>query len=291
MQTTTAQGESRYLPVRDSTGTRNLHYCTDGDGPVTVLFEAGLGKSRSTWSLTQPALARHARTVSYDRAGLGRSDVARRARTFDALLDDHLRMLDEVVDTPCLLVGHSYGGPIVRRAALERPDKVIGVVLVDEVSEISGAAKLQKGMSGAGLLYGMQVNLARIGLQTRALRRTYFRHLDGAALREATEEGGRVSATKSARSEWKHMIAGLHDLEASGPHVPDTYVTEITALRSADPEKLERDWIYQSHRDTVTAAPAGRHVLAKKRGHYVQLTDPQTVVDETIAALDLLAAA
>lgn len=244
------------------------------------MFEAGLGKSRSTWALAQPLVARFARTVVYDRAGLGRSDATVAPRTFGALLRDHLTVLDTVVSGPCILVGHSYGGPIVRRAAAERPDKVAGIVLVDEVSELAGADLLRRAMGGAGALYGAQVWLARLGLLGQALRRTYFRALEGEALREVVAESGRVGAAKAARSEWQNMIPGMHDLEATGPHIPDVTLTEITSKRSRTAEEFENDFIYQSHRATVAAVADGRHVSSHSRDHYIQLAEPELVAAE-----------
>lgn len=275
-----ALGNSDHVPVTDERLPRRLHYCTDGHGPTTVLFEAGLGKSRSTWALTQPLVARFARTVVYDRAGLGRSDPATAPRTFGALLRDHLAVLDTAVTGPCILVGHSYGGPIVRRAAAERPDKVMGVVLVDEVNESAGADLLRRAMTGASALYGTQVWLARAGLLGRALRRTYFRTLDGDALREAMTESGRVGAAKAARSEWRNMIPGIHDLEATGPHIPDVRLTEISARRSRTPEQFERDFIFQSHKTTAESVTEGRHVSSSSRHHYIQLSEPELVAAE-----------
>ncbi len=275
-----ALGTSHHVPVTDERDPRRLHYCTDGHGPVTVLFEAGLGKSRSTWALAQPLVAQFARTVVYDRAGLGRSDSATAPRTFGALLRDHLTVLDATVTGPCILVGHSYGGPIVRRAAAERPDTVVGVVLVDEVNELAGADLLRRGMAGAGALYGAQVWLARLGLLGRALHRTYFRALDGDALREALTESGRVRAARSARSEWRNMVAGMHDLEATGPHIPDVPLTEISAKRSSTPEQFERDFIFQSHKTAVDSVTDGRHVSSSSRNHYIQLAEPELVAAE-----------
>ena len=287
MSERSALGTSDHLTVQDERHPRRIHYCTDGHGPVTVMFEAGLGKSRSTWALAQPLVARFARTVVYDRAGLGRSDATVAPRTFGALLRDHLTVLDTVVSGPCILVGHSYGGPIVRSAAAERPEKVAGIVLVDEVSELAGADLLRRAMGGAGALYGAQVWLARLGLLGQVLRRTYFRALEGEALREAVAESGRVGAAKAARSEWQNMIPGMHDLEATGPHIPAVTLTEITSKRSRTAEEFDNDFIYQSHRATAAAVADGRHVSSHSRDHYIQLVEPELVAAEIRRLSDL----
>jgi pimeloyl-ACP methyl ester carboxylesterase len=99
---------------------------TPGAGP-TVVFEPGLGSTRAIWGLVQPQVAEHAPTLVYDRAGYGASPEDPAPRTLARLADD----LVTLIAGPVVLVGHSYGGPIVQAAAARAPQHVRGVVLVD----------------------------------------------------------------------------------------------------------------------------------------------------------------
>ena len=67
-------------------GVLNLH-CT-GDGPRTVVFEAGGSDWSVIWALVQPQLGPRFRACSYDRAGLGYSDPSPWPRTPIAIVED-----------------------------------------------------------------------------------------------------------------------------------------------------------------------------------------------------------
>lgn len=101
------------------------------EGP-TVVFESGLSSPLEMWSRVQTAVAEVAPTISYDRAGIGWSEAGERPRTAARIRGEFERLL-EVLDVrgPLILVGHSYGGMLLRAFAQEHPDRVAGVVLVD----------------------------------------------------------------------------------------------------------------------------------------------------------------
>lgn len=124
-------GCSRFVRLPDG---RKLHYMVAGTGEPTVVFESGLGASRSEWGLVQPLVARRFRTVVYDRANLGRSDDDAEPRTLERLTDDLTQLL-AALDAGYILAGHSYGGTITLAAAAADPGRVAGLVLIDHADE------------------------------------------------------------------------------------------------------------------------------------------------------------
>jgi len=97
-----------------------------------VLFEAGIAATNLNWFHIQESVSRFTGTASYDRSGLGWSSPCRSARTpanIAAELHDLLQCGG--IKPPYILVGHSFGGLVMRRFALLYPDEVTGVVLVD----------------------------------------------------------------------------------------------------------------------------------------------------------------
>ena len=109
-----------------------LYMLCTGSGSPTVVLEAGLGTDHTSWSLVQPAIARTTRVCSYDRYGVGLSDLApRRATASEKVKDLHDLLAAAGIHGPYVLVGHSYGGLIVHVYAATYPRDVAGIVLVD----------------------------------------------------------------------------------------------------------------------------------------------------------------
>jgi pimeloyl-ACP methyl ester carboxylesterase len=97
-----------------------------------VLLEAGFGGSTGNWSSVLAQLGRITRTCAYDRAGLGQSDALPGVHDAGDEIDDLERLLHRArIRSPYVLVGHSYGGLLVRLFAHTHPDRTAGVVLVD----------------------------------------------------------------------------------------------------------------------------------------------------------------
>jgi pimeloyl-ACP methyl ester carboxylesterase len=137
-------------------GGHKLHVHCTGHGRPTVIIESGLGDFSFDWILVQDPVSRFTRVCTYDRAGYAWSDPGPAPRTFDQLnleLHDALIKLGE--RGPYVLVGHSYGGPVVRNYALAYPREVAGMVQVDAAFEgeripIGGGKTMRLGDEATG---------------------------------------------------------------------------------------------------------------------------------------------
>ena len=113
-------------------GTHSLHLQCDGEGAPSVIFDAALGASSLSWSLVQPAVARVTRACAYDRAGFGWSERGPLPRTAGRIADELHELLTRAgVHPPYLLVGHSFGGLVMRIFASRHADDVGGLVLIE----------------------------------------------------------------------------------------------------------------------------------------------------------------
>jgi pimeloyl-ACP methyl ester carboxylesterase len=109
-----------------------LHTEVIGDGPPVALIHGLLIGNLAFWYFTAAlALARSHRLLMYDLRGHGRSE--RTASGFDlaTMTGDLAQLLDGFDAGPVALVGHSYGALIALRYALENPERVSRLVLVD----------------------------------------------------------------------------------------------------------------------------------------------------------------
>jgi 2-hydroxy-6-oxonona-2,4-dienedioate hydrolase len=111
-------------------------YFEDGDGQPLVLIHGGdFGSlySLDAWSLNVPELAQSFRVVSFDKLGQGMTDSPQDDAdfTFERLQAHTLALLDSLALGPAHIVGHSMGALLAARIALDRPDLVRTLVVVD----------------------------------------------------------------------------------------------------------------------------------------------------------------
>jgi pimeloyl-ACP methyl ester carboxylesterase len=136
-------------------GRRMNLYCEGRKGPVVIL-DAGLGGTTYSWSSLQDELAGKFQACSYDRAAMGFSDPGPMPRDARHRTDDLRAMLKASgLPGPYILVGHSMGAINVQLYALQTPQEVSGLVLVDpstahQAQRLSDAVGQPMGGDGNG---------------------------------------------------------------------------------------------------------------------------------------------
>lgn len=117
-------------------GGYELHLDCRGQGAPTIVLDAGLGGSSLDWNLVQPELARTTTVCTYDRAGMGWSEVGPEPRSPSQLAEElHTLLRSGGIAGPYVLVGHSLAGKNIRMFAATHPTEVVGMVLIDARSE------------------------------------------------------------------------------------------------------------------------------------------------------------
>jgi pimeloyl-ACP methyl ester carboxylesterase len=271
----------------------------------TVIFESGIAATSQNWLRVQEAVAGFTRAVSYDRGGLGWSSACVSERTPSNIARELRDLLQRAeIPGPYVLVGHSFGGLVVRRYAAMYPGEVVGVVLVDPmrteewppVNE-SQRALLERGIRMAR--YGIPV--ARFGLARLATTSLLCR--SGRASRafsRAAGNGGihvmqRITCEvgKMPRAVWPIVAAhwaspkyyrGLAaHLEAVTATVVEMQTAEaiegmpVVLLTPASAQPLSAERLRR-------IGPEVRQVIAEKSGHWVHLDEPELVL-ETIRSM------
>src|SRR4051794_12805097 len=124
-----AEGPGRFVAIGDG---RTLYMEGVGSGSPTVVLEAGFGADTHSWQDVLPEVGRGARTCAYERAGTGNSVAPRGVRDARDEIADLRRLLARAgVQSPYVLVGHSYGGVLARVFAHLYPSETAGLVLID----------------------------------------------------------------------------------------------------------------------------------------------------------------
>lgn len=117
-----------------------LHYELAGEhGPLVVLTH-GLGGRLDFFAPHVEALAAHVRVLRWDLRGAGRSEKPPGPYSPELFAADLAGLLDVVQEDRTYVVGHSGGGVVAQRFALDFPSRVAGLVLVSTSSEVGPKA-------------------------------------------------------------------------------------------------------------------------------------------------------
>ena len=228
-----------------------------GEGTPTVLFVTGLGTDLKDFYKIQLEIAKTTGTLSYDRAGLGKSEALESARSIDNMAKElHEILLKEHIQPPYLLVGHSFGGYILRLFAEYYPQKVAGLIFIDPSSEGFREAR-------------------------RSNRNPHER-----ARLDSLMGVDNPRLPEGIRREQQHMYTTDVQL-LKGIELPDNIpITLITSSRFSQKEQngglTEKDmqaWV-ALHKKMLRSAPQARHLITENSGHAIHAEEPQLVIAE-----------
>jgi pimeloyl-ACP methyl ester carboxylesterase len=107
-----------------------LQTVVDGQGPP-VVFGHGLLYDHRMYQSQTRALAPHYRTVAPDSRGHGGSGMPAGKWTIREQGSDYVRVMDALGVDQAVVVGQSMGGMAALHLALDHPDRVAGLVLID----------------------------------------------------------------------------------------------------------------------------------------------------------------
>lgn len=145
--------ESKWITV----GGINTHYVVGGEGlPLVLVHGGGATGGWGEWGSLPARLAAHFRVYAPDLAGYGRSDRPRvdyTTRFFTAFFDAYM---EAMALGRASLIGHSLGGGVSLAYALNHPERVEKLVLVD-----SSGLSNELGLAGR-LLIPLFTRIARI---------------------------------------------------------------------------------------------------------------------------------
>ncbi len=251
-----------------------LHSVEIGDGPPVVLLHGLFGSARN-FGAVQKALAAKNRVIALDLRNHGASPHAP-VGGYDTMATDVFETLAALAALPAVLIGHSMGGKVAMRAALDRPDGVTALVVAD-IAPVTYPPHLRPvvaALAGLGLAPGL----------TRA-------QADAALSAAVPDEGMRgfllQNLVLGPRPAWR---IGLAEIVAAMPAIEAWNVIGESYAGPALFIAGERsDYIQPGHRPLIRAEfPSARFVTLKDAGHWLHADNPAgflAVLEAFLAAI------
>jgi pimeloyl-ACP methyl ester carboxylesterase len=293
-------------------GGHRLHIYCMGEGTPAVVMDSGFPGSSLSWTFVQPAVARFTHACSYDRAGLGWSDAGPMPRSSRQIVEElRALLLNAGVEGPFVLVGHSFGTFTVRLYASTYPGDVVGMVLVDPIHQNEWLEMTEAGarkLAGAIRFSRYGALLARLGvarlisalvrLAASGLARSSVSLLTGGTMAEAER---RIAPLGKLPLELRPIIAALwtqpkffdaiasqaESLPQSAAQVAATgdygdIPLVVLSASSSSPSDIK------GHEALAHLSSKGKHVVASKSGHWIQLDEPDLVIESIREVVELV---
>ena len=247
-----APGRIGTLPPIKALQTRSgrLTYMLSGSGPARILLFSGAGMSLQGWEPLYPRIEALARVFGWNRLGMQGSDAPRGRQTGVAVLGSLRELLRYAgLKPPYLLVAHSLGGLFADLYTRLYPSEVAGLLLL-EASHPDDVPLLRKN----------EPELARSLGRMLTLPDPLFR----ANLHAELACAGDTVRASAAAGAFRPVPLRV----VTGGLTPKSFLASPGAVgaKRANQQALAR------------LSPRGEQVIARRSGHFPQLTQPELVL-------------
>lgn len=241
-----------------------LHAVEMGEGPVLVLLHGLFGQARN-FGTVQRQLAARFRVIAFDLRNHGTSPHGD-GMAYPEMAADVAESLSERKVQSAMLVGHSMGGKVAMRLALDFPDVVTRLVVVDIAP-----------VAYASAFHGYTAAMADMDMRPGLTRADADAVLAPAVADPAVRQFLLQNLAFGDRAHWR---IGLAEIAAG---LPDIENWPAVAARYAGPTLFvagERsDYIRPEHRGIIVEEfTRGRFVTVKNSGHWVHADNPAAFV-------------
>ncbi|UCG51747.1 MAG: alpha/beta hydrolase [Candidatus Latescibacterota bacterium] len=244
-------------------GGRKLHCCVYGKKGPTVVLISGIRAPQSYWNPVVPDLAAHTTVVTFDRAGVGKSEIGDLPTHGVQSAKDLHSLLEKLeVPTPYIVVGHSYGGNVARLFASMYPDHTGGLILEDT--------------------------------QHEDIKEEQRNILKGADLEAFEQMAARFSTPDNPKTELDYRDITTEQIKKSKPlpRVPFVVLTAgdrskaMPPMFSEDAKKELAALGLRLQKKLVALIPDGEHIVVEGVGHNIHVEKPDALIDPVVKMLN-----
>lgn len=158
----------------------HFYYEIHGEGDPLVLLH-GLGSSTRDWELQVPAFARQFQVITLDLRGHGRSAKPPGPYSMALFAEDTARLIKELGVEPAHFLGISLGGMVAFQLAIDHPDLVRSLIIVNSTPEIVTRTLKEKTAVWQRLMIVRLMGMRKMG---QVLAARFLPRPDQAELRE-----------------------------------------------------------------------------------------------------------
>ncbi|WP_164674816.1 alpha/beta fold hydrolase [Flagellimonas maritima] len=232
---------------------KKQHVLTLGKGEPVVVFISGGGSDLEDFEPVQKEISKITKTISYDKLGIGKSELADSPRTLENVSMELRELIKKegILKSPIILVGHSMGGFVARYYLRLYPDNVKGLILIDPGSEYLEdewrKIRTEKQLKSEDSLLTAQIKLIPEGFKMEVF--AYPQH---------------------------DSILRTFDIDTDIPVV----LMESNMFEKGDEsDSLHIELQKRLYREFVATVPQTRLISTKKSGHFIQLDEPDLVIE------------
>jgi 3-oxoadipate enol-lactonase len=256
------------MPIASLNAAR-LFYEERGSGPP-ILFIHGTGADSDIWS-GSVALGADYRCIAYDRRGYGRSPLPA-GESISLEANDAAALLKLLGAVPAMIVGHSLGGVIALDLAVEHPQLVAGLLLVEPPLR----ARLQRRPDLSAVRAMIAVHVLRLVGSRRASAERFLRWAYGSD----PAEGGYRNIPGVARAAGESYDTIIHELGlGTGEHLTPERLGSIAVPVNFLLGELTAAGMRRLVIDAVGMIPGAVLHMVPDASHGLHVTRPDMFID------------
>ncbi|MBI5824918.1 MAG: alpha/beta hydrolase [Chloroflexi bacterium] len=280
------EADSKFIEVNDV----NIHYKEAGAGETTFILLHGFGGSTFSWREVMDDFSQHGRVIAYDRPAFGLTerpmpeDWAENPYGMKANIELLRGLMDAMEIEKAVLVGNSAGGGVAVAFALEYPERVATLILVDP--GVGGGRGPQFPAWALPLMWTPQMR--HLG---PLLMRDYQETLPNTIQREWYDS---TKLTDEIRQEYLKLLKienwdrAFYELTfAPAYHELRPLLPQLTVpvfIVAGQEDRLIRAFYFEA---IATEIPGAQLALIPQCGHVPQEECPNRFMDEALGFLEL----
>ena len=243
-----------------------VYYEEYGAGDPPILFIHGWTANLDRWRAMINKFSKYKRVIALDLPGHRKSDKPRINYTIETYKNHILKFMDELKIEKAIVAGHSMGGMIAQKLAIENPERVLALILIGTSAKVIDS-------------FGMLLNTLLARFLLKIMYPTAFRIILGKAfskyfpkdekkrlIEQWLKENDKYVVRNSFKNFVKYFDTRSELQKIKAPTL--IIVGELDAMLPPRMSKLLHEKIADS-----------KFVLIEKGGHEIMLEKPNEVND------------